>query len=120
MSRRRSCHDNAVAESYINLLKRERIRRRTYRTHKQARQVKACVDGIQGAGVLTVSKVSDVLIIAGHTHVPDSMCGRGVTAALAEHPVAEARRKGRRIVLLYPFVPPQALRHPDWGDVIQR
>ena len=38
MSRRGNCHDNAVAESFFNLLKRERIRRRTYRTRADARQ----------------------------------------------------------------------------------
>lgn len=38
MSRRGNCHDNAVAESFFNLLKRERIRRRTYKTRDQARQ----------------------------------------------------------------------------------
>lgn len=32
MSRRGNCNDNAVAESFFNLLKRERIRRRTYNT----------------------------------------------------------------------------------------
>ncbi|MBN4066219.1 IS3 family transposase [Ahrensia sp. AH-315-G08] len=37
MSRRGNCHDNAVAESFFNLLKRERIRRRTYKTRDQAR-----------------------------------------------------------------------------------
>ena len=38
MSRRGNCHDNAVAESLFNLLKRERIRRGTYRTREEARQ----------------------------------------------------------------------------------
>lgn len=33
-----SRHDNAVAESVFNLLKRERIRRRTYRSRAEARQ----------------------------------------------------------------------------------
>lgn len=37
MSRRGNCHDNAVAESFFQLLKRERIRRRTYATRKSAR-----------------------------------------------------------------------------------
>ena len=37
MSRRGNCHDNAVAESFFNLLKRERIRRRTYKTRDDAR-----------------------------------------------------------------------------------
>ena len=38
MSRRGNCHDNAVVESFFNLLKRERIRRRTYRIRAEARQ----------------------------------------------------------------------------------
>jgi putative transposase len=38
MSRRGNCHDNAVAESSFQLLKRERIRRRTYATREQPRQ----------------------------------------------------------------------------------
>ena len=38
MSRRGNCHDNAVAESFFNLLKRERIRRRTYKTREYARR----------------------------------------------------------------------------------
>ena len=38
MSRRGNCHDNAVAESFFDLLKRERIRRRTHRTRGEARQ----------------------------------------------------------------------------------
>jgi len=38
MSRRGNCHDNAVAESFFNLLKRERIRRRIYKTREEARR----------------------------------------------------------------------------------
>ena len=36
-SRRGNCHDNAVAESFFQLLKRERIRRKTYSTRQEAR-----------------------------------------------------------------------------------
>ena len=38
MSRRANCWDNAVVESFFNLLKRERIRRRKYKTREEARQ----------------------------------------------------------------------------------
>ena len=38
MSRRGNCHDNAVAESFFQLLKRERIRRRTYPSREDARR----------------------------------------------------------------------------------
>ena len=37
MSRRGNCHDNAVAESFFQLLKRERIRRQIYSTRDDAR-----------------------------------------------------------------------------------
>lgn len=38
MSRRGNCHDNAVAESFFQLLKREKIRRHKYKTRDQARR----------------------------------------------------------------------------------
>lgn len=38
MSRRGNCHDNAVAESFFQLLKRERIRRRIYKDREEARR----------------------------------------------------------------------------------
>ncbi|MCS0588224.1 IS3 family transposase, partial [Massilia norwichensis] len=38
MSRRGNCHDNAVAESFFQLLKRERVRRKVYATRDEARQ----------------------------------------------------------------------------------
>jgi putative transposase len=38
MSRRGNCHDNAVAESFFNLLKREPIRRKVYRSRDKARR----------------------------------------------------------------------------------
>ena len=38
MSRRGNCYDNAVAESFFQLLKRERIKRRIYRDRDEARQ----------------------------------------------------------------------------------
>ena len=37
MSRRGNCHDNAVAESFFQLLKRERIKKKIYSTRDDAR-----------------------------------------------------------------------------------
>ncbi len=37
MSRRGNCHDNVVAESFFQLLKRERIKRKVYSTREQAK-----------------------------------------------------------------------------------
>lgn len=38
MSRRGNCYDNAVAERFFQLLKRERIRRKTYLDREEARR----------------------------------------------------------------------------------
>jgi putative transposase len=38
MSRRRNCWDNAAVESFFKLLKRERIRRKKYKTREEARR----------------------------------------------------------------------------------
>lgn len=37
MSRRGNCHDNAVAESFFSLLKKDRVKRRIYKTRDEAR-----------------------------------------------------------------------------------
>ncbi len=37
MSRRGNCHDNAVVESFFQLLKRERIKRKVYTSRQDAR-----------------------------------------------------------------------------------
>ncbi len=37
MSRRGNCHDNAVAESFFQVLKRERVKRKIYNTRDEAR-----------------------------------------------------------------------------------
>ena len=37
MNRRGNCHDNAVAENFFQVLKRERIRKQTYATRQKAR-----------------------------------------------------------------------------------
>jgi uncharacterized protein len=80
----------------------------------------ATVAGVEGEGELTLAKVSETLIIADHTGVPDSMRGLGVAGALVARLIADARAAGQRIVPLCPFVRAQAMRNrSDWADVIQ-
>ena len=79
----------------------------------------ARIDGIAEEGELTLSKVSDTLVIADHTFVPTAMRGTGAGQALVSRLIADARAKGQRIVPLCPFVRAQAQRHPEWADVIQ-
>jgi len=38
MSRRGNCYDNAVTESFFQLLKRERIKRKIYKNREEARR----------------------------------------------------------------------------------
>ena len=37
MSRRENCHDNSVAESFFSNLKKERVRRKVYKTRDEAK-----------------------------------------------------------------------------------
>lgn len=79
----------------------------------------ARVNGVDEDGELTISKVSDVRVIADHTSVPDALRGTGTGLALVEALIADARAKAYRIVPLCPFVRAQSLKHPEWSDVIQ-
>ncbi|ABI93389.1 N-acetyltransferase (plasmid) [Roseobacter denitrificans] len=80
----------------------------------------ATIAGVEGEGELTISKVSDSLIIADHTGVPDSMRGMGVAGALVDRLLADARAAGQRIVPLCPFVRAYAQKHrEEVADVIQ-
>ncbi|SDX17674.1 GNAT family N-acetyltransferase [Litoreibacter albidus] len=79
----------------------------------------ATLDGVAGEGELTLSKVSDVLIIVDHTAVPDAMRGMGVAGALAQRVIADARRAGQKIVPLCPFMSSYVSRHKaETADII--
>lgn len=80
----------------------------------------ARIPGVEGEGVLTLSKASDVLVIADSTFAPDAMRGTGAAKALVEALIADARAKGYRIIPLCPYVKAQSLKHPEWADVIQQ
>lgn len=79
----------------------------------------ARVNCVDDEGELTISKVSDVLIIADGTFVPDTLRGTGTASVLVQAMVADARAKAYRIVPLCPYVRAQSLKHPEWSDVIQ-
>ncbi|MBK5569508.1 GNAT family N-acetyltransferase [Ensifer sp. SSB1] len=70
-------------------------------------------------GEMTYSRTSPQLIIVDHTLVPDALRGKGVGQALARHAIEEARKGGWKIIPLCPFMKAQAVRHPEWQDVIQ-
>ncbi|MFT4011955.1 MAG: GNAT family N-acetyltransferase [Paracoccus sp. (in: a-proteobacteria)] len=56
-------------------------------------------------------------IVADHTYVPASLRGSGIASALVERLIADARRKGLRIVPACSYVRAQFDRHPDWADL---
>ncbi|MDD2868371.1 GNAT family N-acetyltransferase [Neomegalonema sp.] len=77
------------------------------------------VEGAEGEGELTISKASDSLVIADHTYAPESLRGTGAASALVLRLIEDARARGWRVIPLCPYVKAQALRHPEWADVIQ-
>ena len=79
----------------------------------------ARVEGHDGVGELTYSRMSATRIIADHTVVDDSIRGLGVGKALVERLVSDARAEDFRVVPLCPFVTAQYQRHPEWSDVME-
>jgi predicted GNAT family acetyltransferase len=79
----------------------------------------ARVAGFPEPGEMTFSRVNAELIIVDHTGVPDSLAGKGVAKALANHVIADARARGFKIIPLCPFLSAQAQKHPEWNDVIR-
>ncbi|PYB73206.1 MULTISPECIES: GNAT family N-acetyltransferase [Rhizobium] len=75
------------------------------------------VEGISEPAEMTFSRASPTLIIIDHTQVPDSLRGKGVGQALAQHAVEAAREGGWKIIPLCPFMKAQMDRHPEWNDV---
>ena len=78
----------------------------------------AHVDGREGIGELTYSRLSKTKIIADHTGVDESLRGTGIGKALVERLIADARKDGFTIVPLCPYVKAQYERHPEWADVM--
>jgi predicted GNAT family acetyltransferase len=78
----------------------------------------ARVEGREGSGELTYSRLSPTKIVANHTGVDDSLRGTGVARALVERLVTDARRDGIRIVPQCSYVLAQFQRNPDWSDVM--
>ncbi len=88
-------------------------------TETKARYVGHLVD-VEEDAELTLSRVSDTLVIADHTYVPDAMRGQGVAKQLVNRLIADARANGQRVVPLCPYVRAQAEKHgAEWADVIQ-
>ncbi|WP_246727860.1 GNAT family N-acetyltransferase [Chelativorans sp. Marseille-P2723] len=67
---------------------------------------------------LTFTKAGTGKIIIDHTEVPKVFRGRGVGEALVTHAVADARKKGVKIIPLCPFTASVFRKHPEWQDVL--
>ena len=79
----------------------------------------ARVEGRDGMGKLTYSRISPTKIVAEHTIVDDSLRGTGVATALVERLVADARSNGVIVVPQCSFVVAQYERRPEWSDVME-
>lgn len=77
----------------------------------------ARVAGIDAEAELTLSRQGPDLISADHTGAPASLRGTGAAAALVDRLVADARRKGIKIIPLCSYVRARYKKHPDWSDV---
>ena len=77
----------------------------------------ARVEGCDGVGELTYSRMTPTKIIADHTEVHERLRGTGIGKALVERLVADARSEGFTIVPQCSFVRALFQHHPEWADV---
>ncbi|GAA3651692.1 GNAT family N-acetyltransferase [Microbacterium marinilacus] len=69
-------------------------------------------------GVLAYQDAPDGARVLLHTVVGEEHGGHGVGAALAAHAVADARRRGVRVVPVCTFVQGWLARHPEHADIV--
>ena len=70
-----------------------------------------------GDAELTISILSDTLVIADHTEVPRPLEGQGIARKLLDALLEDARANGYRIVPLCPYVNAQRRKHPEWAEL---
>lgn len=73
------------------------------------------VDG-QAAELVYRADAPGVIRIV-HTEVPPQLGGRGLGGRLVAHAVAEARRRGLKIIPSCSFAAREFARHPEFADV---
>ena len=90
----------------------------THNGSESGGRYEARVEGKDGIGQLTYSRLSPTKVSADSTRVDDSLRGTGVGKALVERFVADAQREGFRIVPLCSFVKVAFERRPEWSNVL--
>jgi predicted GNAT family acetyltransferase len=55
-----------------------------------------------------------------HTHVPDSMEGKGVASALAAHAFAFAKKHNKAVMVYCPFVASYLKKHPELREQLDK
>lgn len=71
----------------------------------------------EGEAELTWRTGGPGIIVADHTYAPDSMRGSGVSQALVNRLIADARERDLLIVPACSYVRAQFDRHPEWSDL---
>ncbi len=72
------------------------------------------LEGRVETAVLTYGKGEGGVMIADHTGVPKSMSGKGVGTWLLAALFMDAKREGRKVDPVCPFVKVKGERNPDW------
>lgn len=91
----------------------------TLQEHNGAGRYVARLAGADGEAQMTFHYANDRQIVVNHTGVPASMEGKGIGTALVRYAVTDARERGFTIIPHCSFVRAQAVKHPEWKDIIE-
>ncbi|CAO3451039.1 GNAT family N-acetyltransferase [Azospirillum largimobile] len=88
----------------------------TVRNNEQLNRYELTVDG---ATAVAEYELRDGKIVFTHTHVPESMSGKGVGSALAKGALEDVRAQGKKALPLCSFIDGYIKRHPDYADLVE-
>jgi uncharacterized protein len=69
------------------------------------------------AGFMTYQLTGKIIVVT-HTEVDPSYEGKGVGSSLARFAMDDARRQGRTVVPICPFLAGWLGKHPDYADIV--
>ena len=73
---------------------------------------------VNGALAILKYVIEDDAMIFTHTSVPQELEGHGIAAKLARTALDDARREGKAVVPLCPYVASYIQRHADYRDLV--
>lgn len=89
----------------------------TFSTNADAYRYEAHIGG-ELAGYAEFNSLTDALLFT-HTEVLPAFEGKGVGSGLARHVLDDARRQGKQVIPVCPFIAGHIRKHREYADLVR-